>query len=216
MKLFAELPEGKIYHGDAYNLLSEIEPNSVDLIITDPPYPKEFLFCWDILGLLGKRLLKRSGSLIALGGEYYLPYIIRTLSNQLKYHYIIGYRVGSQHNRIYPKKIYAEMKVMLWFVKESYTGHWLGNFIENQTAWGSIKKHKWQQPSDFCHMFIYYMVERGGIVLDPFCGSGTVGVVSKELGRQFILCDIEEESCEISYQRVIEAKANLIQTKLLM
>jgi site-specific DNA-methyltransferase (adenine-specific) len=51
----------------------------------------------------------------------------------------------------------------------------------------------------------------GGIVLDPFAGSGTTGVACKKLGRDFILIEKEEE-----YISIIKARLSaLTQGKLL-
>ena len=44
----------------------------------------------------------------------------------------------------------------------------------------------------------------GGIVLDSFAGAGTVGVVAKKLGRQFILIDIKKEYCEMAKKRITQ------------
>lgn len=44
-----------------------------------------------------------------------------------------------------------------------------------------------------------------GIVLDPLCGSGTVGVMAKKLGRQFILIDIKKEYCEMAEKRIAQS-----------
>lgn len=41
-----------------------------------------------------------------------------------------------------------------------------------------------------------------GIVLDPFMGSGTTGVVAKRLGREFIGIDLNSEYVEISANRI--------------
>jgi DNA modification methylase len=41
-----------------------------------------------------------------------------------------------------------------------------------------------------------------GIVLDPFCGSGTALVVAKRLGRNFIGIDIKPEYCEMARKRL--------------
>lgn len=41
-----------------------------------------------------------------------------------------------------------------------------------------------------------------GVVLDPFAGAGTVGVVAKKLGRRFILIDIKKEYCEMAEKRI--------------
>lgn len=46
--------------------------------------------------------------------------------------------------------------------------------------------------------------QKGGIVLDPFFGSGTVGVVAKRLGMRCIGIDINKEYCEIAKERIIK------------
>jgi len=39
-------------------------------------------------------------------------------------------------------------------------------------------------------------------VLDPFFGSGTVGLVAQQLGRRFIGCEIKEAYTEIAVRRL--------------
>jgi len=43
-----------------------------------------------------------------------------------------------------------------------------------------------------------------GVALDPFCGAGTVGVMAKKLGRNFILIDIKKEYCEMAERRIAQ------------
>jgi site-specific DNA-methyltransferase (adenine-specific) len=43
---------------------------------------------------------------------------------------------------------------------------------------------------------------RNGIVLDPFCGSGTTGLVCKKLERRFVGFDINEEYCKLARRRI--------------
>jgi len=50
----------------------------------------------------------------------------------------------------------------------------------------------------------------GGIVLDPFAGSGTTGMACKKLKRNYILIEKEKEYC-----RIAEARINAIQEPLL-
>ena len=40
------------------------------------------------------------------------------------------------------------------------------------------------------------------MILDPFVGSGTTGVVAKRLGRKFIGIDAEKEYLEIAKKRL--------------
>jgi len=42
----------------------------------------------------------------------------------------------------------------------------------------------------------------GGVVLDPFAGSGTTGIACKLEGRDYILIDNEKEYCEIAEARI--------------
>lgn len=43
------------------------------------------------------------------------------------------------------------------------------------------------------------------MVLDPFMGSGTTGVVCAELGRKFIGIEIDKEYFELAKERITEA-----------
>jgi len=49
-----------------------------------------------------------------------------------------------------------------------------------------------------------------GVVLDPFCGRGTVGKVAKELGLNYVLFDIKPEYCELARLYVNGQKRKLI------
>jgi site-specific DNA-methyltransferase (adenine-specific) len=42
----------------------------------------------------------------------------------------------------------------------------------------------------------------GGLVLDPFLGSGTTAVVAKKLGRKYVGIDCSEEYCAIAKERI--------------
>ncbi len=45
----------------------------------------------------------------------------------------------------------------------------------------------------------------GGVVLDPFTGSGTTGVVAAKLGRDFIGCEINPQYCQMAQERIAAA-----------
>ena len=42
----------------------------------------------------------------------------------------------------------------------------------------------------------------GGTVLDPFCGSGTTGVVAVGLGRRFVGIELNQEYCRMAEERI--------------
>jgi len=43
---------------------------------------------------------------------------------------------------------------------------------------------------------------RDGVVLDPFAGSGTVGVVAQKLGRRAVLIDASEDYLALAQARI--------------
>jgi DNA modification methylase len=48
----------------------------------------------------------------------------------------------------------------------------------------------------------------GGIVLDPFAGAGTTGVVALHHGRNFVGIDLDERNLEIAVPRLERPSMN--------
>ena len=61
-----------------------------------------------------------------------------------------------------------------------------------------------QKPKELLKRIIKLFSNKGDIVADFFCGSGTSMVVAKELGRQYIGCDISKRAIEITNKRLNE------------
>ncbi len=61
-------------------------------------------------------------------------------------------------------------------------------------------------PPDLVRPCIRAGAPQGGIVLDPFCGSGTTGATAVEEGRGYIMIDAVQEYTELAQRRVSEAK----------
>ena len=59
-----------------------------------------------------------------------------------------------------------------------------------------------QKPLRLIRRAILASGREGDLVFDPFCGSGTSGVVSKELGRFFVGAEKEEEYAELAARRI--------------
>ena len=64
------------------------------------------------------------------------------------------------------------------------------------------RKHPAVFPDQIPLDFIQCFCPPGGVVLDPFVGSGSTAVAAKMLGRQYIGIDISKEYCDLANQRL--------------
>ena len=63
-------------------------------------------------------------------------------------------------------------------------------------------EHPTQKPEGIIGPLIHYSVRPGGLVLDPFAGSGATLLAAREMGRYAIGIEIEEKYCELAARRL--------------
>lgn len=78
------------------------------------------------------------------------------------------------------------------------------NFINSQSK--ERVGYETQKPIELLEVIIKAYSDEGDVVADFFCGSGTAGVVAKKLGRDYIMCDINEKAIEITESRIRKLK----------
>ncbi len=74
---------------------------------------------------------------------------------------------------------------------------------------GRKDEHPTQKPEKLMKKLLLIHSEKGQTVLDPFMGSGTTGVACKELGRDFIGIEINEEYFKIAQNRIKQTMESL-------
>lgn len=62
-------------------------------------------------------------------------------------------------------------------------------------------KHPTQKPLELLRRIILASTNEGDLILDPFTGSSTTGIMALELGRKFIGIDLEKEYLDLSVKR---------------
>jgi len=193
----------ELHQGD----LSEVEivSASVDAIVTDPPYPKEFLPVYRKLAVLALHCLKPGGSLLVMVGQSYLPDLLKALcvDDSLTYHWTLAYLTpGGQAPQIWARKVNTFWKPVLWFVKGQYAGDWIGDVVKTPINANDKRYHEWGQSE----MGLASLVERftlpGQTILDPFLGGGTTATVALKLGRRFIGIDSDCAAIETTKARL--------------
>ena len=182
---------------------NHIEWESLDWIVTDPPYPREYLGVYDDLAAFAQHALKPGGSLLCMIGQSYLPEIVQKLCEKLDYRWTLAYLTpGGQATQLWERKVNTFWKPVLWFTKGEYKGDWVGDVTGSKVNDNDKRHHHWGQSEsgmfDLVRRFLYPNM----IVCDPFLGGGATGVVALELGCRFIGLDIDQECVTKSEQRL--------------
>ena len=202
-----EMPEDvcRLYNGDIRDGLPIIPDNSVDFIITDPPYPAEYIPLYGDLSRLAARVLKPGGSMLVMCGQSYLPQVMNQLCTAMNYHWCMAYTTpGGQSPQLFHKRVNTFWKPVLWFTKGEYTGDYVGDVLKSPVNDNDKRFHDWGQSLGGLRDIVGRFSNPGDIILDPFLGGGTTGAAAVTMGRKFIGADIEQSNIDISRKRIAE------------
>lgn len=175
----------------------------VDAIITDPPYPREFLPVYTDLAEFAARALKPGGSLVCMVGQSYLPEILERLAQHLQYRWTVAYLTpGGQATQLWQRKVNTFWKPLLWFTNGDYDGDWIGDVTRSEVNDNDKRHHHWGQSESGMADIIRRFTVPGDLIVDPFLGGGTTGQVALDLARRFIGADTDPDCVEQSRHRL--------------
>jgi hypothetical protein len=182
-------------------MFADIPNGSVDCIITDPPYPYEFIECWGRLSGFAKRVLKPHGFCIAYSGQMYLPEVMQRMSENLDYYWTFAVYHEGQTQIINGINLICRWKPVLIFQngKKKIENTFQDYFISEQRE---KTGHDWQQSQSGVAYLIEMFTKPNDLIMDPFAGSGTTMIVAKQKGRRVKGSEIDEQTYNI-------ARANL-------
>lgn len=238
----------KIYNEDCLEGMKRIPDNTVDLVVTSPPYNikkkyrsyKDDLSLQEYLEFLKKvlqesaRVLKPKGNIMINVGSYIdkngnaipISYFIFNMLNELDLNFrqeIVWYFQGGLSAT---KKLSGRFENILWLYKEDYVfnlenirvkewkqvdkrnnpnGKNPTNVWEiNRVAYGSKEKteHPAQFPIEMIERITKGWSNEGGVVLDPFMGSGTTAIACINTNRNFIGFELDKGYYEEAIKRI--------------
>lgn len=187
-----------------------IPKGSVDCIITDPPYPKEYLGYWKKLSQIASELLKPSGFLITYAPQYYLNRVIGDLGSVEGMNWWC--QIIMTHDRarstLFPRKEICAYKPILVFQKSPITKPYK-SFVDIIKGSGREKGlHIWQQSEAELTPLFETFTKPGDVVFDPFVGSGTTIAAAVRNGRKGIGFDRDDGVVPVILQRMLEISTN--------
>lgn len=216
--------------GDCLKLMKELPDNSIDLIVTDPPYlmsyktnyriNKPHKFCTEIAGDDDEELIKN-----------YIAECYRIMKNDTAMYMFCN------SNKVDFFKIelekYFTIKNMIIWVKNNWTagdlkcaygkqyeimflvnkgrceirGKRLTDVWEFNRVAGKSQLHQNEKPIKLIKQCIEKHSDEGDIVFDGFMGSGTTAVACVKTGRHYIGCELDPEYYDIACKRLDEVES---------
>ena len=204
------MKENVIICGDCLQVMRDMPDNSVDLVLTDPPYGmnKKWLGGtwggtipeWDKQRASSaqiKELIRVSDNQIIWGGHYFSDFLYPSM----------GWLVWDKT----PRGLTMSDCELAWSSFNNANRIFTTNICSVDQD-GRV--HPTQKPLNLIEWCIGYADRHGSanFIFDPFCGSGTTCVAAKRLGRSYIGIDISEEYCNIARKR-LEAEEKGITVK---
>lgn len=183
--------------GDFEEVFADIPDGSIDCIITDPPYPIEFIECWSKLSRFAKRVLKINGFCIAYSGQMNLPEVIKRMSENLDYYWTFAVYHEGQTQIVNGVNLICRWKPVLIFQneKKKIQNTFQDYFISEQREKNG---HDWQQSKSGVAYLIEMFTKEGDTILEPFAGSGTTIIAASEKKRNIIASEIDEKTFNIA------------------
>ena len=231
-----------VYNGDCAVEMQKIASDSVDLILTDPPYNlgnfminrstnlakmRENFFAnagWDNLEFdewikrmdmffaESARIIKAGGSMIIFMAIIKVETIIKLAEKHGFYYKTTG--IWHKLNPM-PRNMNLHFvnstEAWIYFTYKKKTGTFnnenkmVHDFIDTSVVSNGEKKagkHPTQKPIVLLEHFIKLLSNEGDLVVDPFMGSGSTGIVCKKSGRDFIGIELDKEYFNIAKKRI--------------
>ena len=191
----------RVFEWDVFNGAPSIP--APQIIVTDPPYPEEYLPTFGALDLLAADLLPEGGSLLAMSGQSHLPRVFEQIQ-RMRYQWTLGYFTPGESTQQFGRRVKSNWKPVLWYVKGVYEGE----HIEDTIRSGENDKrfHEWGQSVSGMAALIERFTVPGDVVYDPFCGGGATGVAALLTGRLFIGSDIDPACVSQTAARLAEVR----------
>ena len=226
----------KLYQGDCLQIMDEIATNSVDLIVTDPPY---------LMNYQSNRRKKtdRFDKIMNDKDNYNLIQEYFQKCNRVMKDNTAIYSFCSWHNIDFFKhefeKYFKLKNILIWNKNNHGTGDLKGSYapkyefilfghkgrtllrgkripdvIDCDKIPSKKLTHPTEKPQELLEIFIEQSSDKGDIIFDGFMGTGSCGIAAVNLDRSFIGIELNANYFEVAQNRIETAKLNVRQNRL--
>ena len=205
----------EIYTGNCLEIMTEMEDQSFDLCLTDPPYNAKNI---------GPNERKYSLGSMQLPAEEYKRFCKKWFLEASRIAKTLVFTSGIANLSLYPQPDW----IICWHKPAAVSFNRMGgynvwepiliyghkwtkknrlpqDYLQYNTLnfkKGAEKDHPCPKPESLWEKLLVTFCPEGGSVFDPFIGSGTTAVVAKNNGRQYVGIDINPEYVEMTKGRL--------------
>ena len=217
----------KLYYDDCMNVFKNIPDNSIDLVVTDPPYKTISGGKPHKKGQPSGMLSKNDGKIFKFNDikpEIWIPEVYRVLKEGTHCYIMTNTINLESYLRLVRKCGFGLHNVLSWHKNNCTPSRWYmknGEFTlflrkgkaktinnvgskmihEFDNIIGN-KIHPTEKPIKLMQFYIENSSNVNDTGLDPFMGSGATGVACKNLNRKFIGIELDETYFEIAKERI--------------
>lgn len=209
--------DNKLIHGDCLTVMRQLDSNSIDAIITDPPYgigyqSKRFgritndklPFIWWLYD--GYRVLKDGGCMLCFSRWDVQHIFVEAMQ-------IAGFNVRSSviwdkmsHGRGDLKAQFSPTyETVIFAVKGKYAfpGKRPRDLYSIPKLGTVNMRHPTEKPVELLEQLIDATTRDGDLILDPFAGCGSTLLAAKIKGRRYIGIEIKEDYYKTAEERLV-------------
>jgi site-specific DNA-methyltransferase (adenine-specific) len=221
---------GKLICGNAIEELRLMDDESVDLIVTDPPYRT----ISGGSGLTSKMHRRPAGMLSKNDGKIftendvqfsdYLPQLFRVLRDRSHMYLMVNFLNLEEAMSEIRKAGFQIHNLLVWHKNNATPNRWYMKNVEyvifarkgaakavnNKSSMTchkfnnlcGRKTHPTEKPVDLLRFYIENSSNEGDVVLDPFMGTGSCGEAAILSGRRFIGIELDTDYYRIAENRL--------------
>ena len=228
MKPYFQTADGRItiFHGDCRDVLSSLELDSIDVLLTDPPYGMQFS---------GQGEKSAQANVAADGVRQGVRTVRQALFEAVPLLRSDAHLLMFCHWQSWPDfydavSAYAKVRnALIWHKESGGQGSILTDYLRNYEVilyatrgqrpiigtgdYSAVlsgfkrppqidRRHPTEKPVSLLKRLVYRHCPQKGVVLDPFMGSGSTLEAAQIEGRRAIGIEIEERYAEIAARRL--------------
>jgi len=207
----------KIHCIDCLEGIKQLDDESIDCIITDPPYGDNSNYGRMDKGIVNnenpllnlqvlfdsQRVLKKNATIYNFTNWKHYPFLtefvlryttynIRMLVVLNKSNIGMGYGFRNKH----------ELILVLEKGKPKYNTDNFPNVLNFNVVQHNLSTHPHEKPRDIIRRILLHSTNENEVVLDCFCGSGAVPIACKETNRKFIGFEIDKKWVDYGNNRL--------------